>query len=260
MTRTFSLLSIAGAAALVSASATAAPLYSEDFESFSIGDPGPFNAFNISTTGVEFEVAEFPASSGNNVGLISDTSNGTSSNGASNVFITLGPGNALVDEINSILARPVSSAPVPFYFRYDVERFAASDDPLVVNTSIEFLGSDRPTRFPTGEGVLLDDAGSVQTASTYDSDGILELVDANTVQPANSSNDFADFEFLITPSGGADQIDELRLRWTIRVDTGATPETLAIDNIEVGIIPEPASLALLGLGTLGLLGRSRRRA
>lgn len=260
MKRISLLLGPAVVATGFAAATSAAPLYFEDFESFTPNTPGPFNAFNVLANGTEFIVGEFPASSGNQVGLISDTSNGTSSNGQSGIFITLGVGDALVDQINSILAQPVTNDPVPFYYRYEVERFAASDDPLVVNTSIEFLGSDRPIRFPTGEGDLLDDAGGVQTASTYDTDGTLELVDASTVQPSNSSQDgFAGFNFLVTPSAGADQITGLRFRWGIRVETGATPETLAIDNVEVGIVPEPDSMALAGMGAALLSLRACRR-
>jgi hypothetical protein len=33
-----------------------------------------------------------------------------------------------------------------------------------------------------------------------------------------------------------------------------------IDNLEVSLIPEPTSLALLGVGALGLLARGRRTA
>lgn len=47
--------------------------------------------------------------------------------------------------------------------------------------------------------------------------------------------------------------------WTTVWSDGFAGNTLDIDNVEVGTVPEPASLSLIGLG-LPMLLRRRRRA
>jgi hypothetical protein len=45
--------------------------------------------------------------------------------------------------------------------------------------------------------------------------------------------------------------------WTTVWQNGFANDTLGIDNVEVGVVPEPASLSLIGLGSLALLRRRR---
>lgn len=45
-----------------------------------------------------------------------------------------------------------------------------------------------------------------------------------------------------------------RLYLSVRLDAG---ESISINNFSTGVVPEPASLALLGLGGSALLGRRR---
>jgi len=57
------------------------------------------------------------------------------------------------------------------------------------------------------------------------------------------------------------QITEIQLQTRIQfIDDNISPATLAFDSFSTGLVPEPASLALLGLGSLLIAGRSRRQA
>jgi hypothetical protein len=57
--------------------------------------------------------------------------------------------------------------------------------------------------------------------------------------------------------GGAPGSDDWTFIFSARV--GGANEDLFIDNLVINTVPEPSGLALLGLGTLGLLLRRRRR-
>lgn len=67
--------------------------------------------------------------------------------------------------------------------------------------------------------------------------------------------------YTFTTTAGADVSGGVSLQFNAA--TGANIgsfSTLAIDNVSVSIIPEPASIALLGLGSIAMLARRRRQA
>jgi len=76
---------------------------------------------------------------------------------------------------------------------------------------------------------------------------------------ANSAagTDFSPGVYNLTGLGLADG-EELVFRWLIDGGFGSRPDPI-LDNITVSTIPEPASLALIGLGGLAMIGRPRRR-
>jgi hypothetical protein len=47
--------------------------------------------------------------------------------------------------------------------------------------------------------------------------------------------------------------------WVTRWDNGFAADVLAIDDVQVGTVPEPASFSVLVLGGMALLARRRRR-
>ncbi len=61
-------------------------------------------------------------------------------------------------------------------------------------------------------------------------------------------------------SGAPDTVEISRPSYDIAyiIASGVAGETLCLDNLTANIIPEPATLLLLGLGTLGLFRRIRR--
>lgn len=57
------------------------------------------------------------------------------------------------------------------------------------------------------------------------------------------------------------ELDELLNRFALRASNSSSDETITVDNVVIShVVPEPASLALLGLGGLCLLGSLRRKA
>ena len=77
---------------------------------------------------------------------------------------------------------------------------------------------------------------------------------APEVDGTEVTSTFAEFSSGIAGTGST---LDIRITWDL--DSG--DEDLAIDDLVVsGVIPEPASLVLLGLGGLSLLGRKRREA
>lgn len=76
---------------------------------------------------------------------------------------------------------------------------------------------------------------------------------APAVGTTEVTSTFAEFTGSITETGN---LLDLRITWDL--DSG--DEDLAIDNVTITGIPEPASLALIGLGGLAMLGRGRRQA
>ncbi|MBB6429683.1 PEP-CTERM sorting domain-containing protein [Algisphaera agarilytica] len=68
------------------------------------------------------------------------------------------------------------------------------------------------------------------------------------------SEEFSTFTGSITGTGSSLTVE-------IAVFMDSASEEIAFDNLVIeGVIPEPASLALVGLGGLAMLGRGRRRA
>jgi hypothetical protein len=47
---------------------------------------------------------------------------------------------------------------------------------------------------------------------------------------------------------------------TANLATGITPDRVLIDNLSIGLVPEPNTTLLLGLALLGLAAASRRRS
>ena len=125
--------------------------------------------------------------------------------------------------------------------------YEAENDP---NPLTAFVGGFDESQ--VGDGDL--DGGSDETVNedlsyTLDADALAVLQSFYTAEDPNQAEAFFRWNF------DANQDLAFFNRWNIAL-TGTNAPALVIET-EAGVIPEPASLALLGLGTLCLLGRRR---
>ncbi|MEM6391551.1 MAG: hypothetical protein AAF797_02120 [Planctomycetota bacterium] len=229
-----SLLSLSASTitALAFANASAEPLYTQDFED----GQTTFRLGNNQSGGTAENVVD-PNNPENRVARLSDVSpSGQPGHSNSPFFLDLDASTKVVQEINRVLALPFTHEPVAFYFRYDLERQQASDGPKSARASLEYIGEDRPTRFPTGEPFIL---GDDKVIDAYNTDGELDRVDHTTDAVREpGAHPFAGYRFTVIPSGGVDSITRLAIRFQVRVDTDASAEVMLVDNIEIGRVSD----------------------
>jgi hypothetical protein len=100
-------------------------------------------------------------------------------------------------------------------------------------------------------GSILNDGQLVSGTMTASYDAVAGTVSFVTTG-LNTNADFVDIDL-----GGNTGDDAWNFGFSARV--GGANQDVFIDNLVITTVPEPSGLALLGLGTLGLLLRRRRR-
>jgi hypothetical protein len=163
---------------------------------------------------------------GNRAAILSDL--GTSSDAATVFRMRLGAGNPLLDRINAVFAAdPATQEPVTFLYSFRLERTQASSSPIAssIKASIQLNNYDgvNVPRFPTGEPVIFNTVAYQAREATSP---VLQTVDAN--DPATIT-----YRFTIRPNGGVRTASSLDFRFHLRVSQGATPETIALDDLSV---------------------------
>jgi uncharacterized protein YjdB len=195
------------------------------------------NPFTFSGQAASDGTTSIISINGNNAVEFRDASTSGNSQASSfnRVFL---PGSALVNRINQVYNLPAGSPPVSFIFQFSVERTAESTNPVKgdISTSIEFGGFGDVTvngtvysvpRFPVPKSVLYyTDAYAHNEPAGSE---VLEVV---------NDDDLATLRFSITPNGGSRRISSATIRFGARVESGATPEAFAVDDIGIYEVPE----------------------
>ena len=100
------------------------------------------------------------------------------------------------------------------------------------------------------------DPGDVEASLIYDDEGALTEIHSETFYPTFTGEDvgtWSEVQLLFTVPGGAVYAGEdigIQFKQDIR-------GWVLVDNVRLDLIPEPMTISLLGLGSLGLLRRRR---
>ena len=239
-----SLAAITATAGLgLATQATASPIFTEDFESFSEGATTTAvsdsftitNGFNNRTDFWAVEGADGdPAGTGNNGADLFDIEN-TRGFGLRDLDDSNNPGPP-----NYLTFDPISTTGLSdFSFSFDVSNEVStgnttSSDELRVIFDLNYDG----ITFNADETYTLTGNGSGA------------LTDGTSTAVEGSFTNFS-YDLVGTPTG------DLGVRIQAVSFTGGG-DRVTFDNVQVSAVPEPASLALMGLGGLLMLGRGRR--
>jgi len=143
------------------------------------------------------------------------------------------------------------------------DRNLANNGPLWVR--IDFLPAYFPYGLPREAGLVFTDSphNNPFTLNAYDASGILvDSATSSTADTMYNSTGHAEDTFLgVTHSGGIRHLEySMQFMWGGNTQDGYIIGS-EIDNIylEYRLAPEPATILLMGLGSLALIGRRARR-
>lgn len=169
---------------------------------------------------------------GNNAVQFTDAS--TSGNSQASSFQRVfGTSTALVKRINQIYDLPAGSPSVSFILQFSLERTAESSNPVKgdISAAIEFGGFGDVT---VGGAVYSVPRFPVPKAGLFFTDAYTNNEPAGSeVLEAVNEEDISSFQFSVTPNGGNKRITSATLRFSVRVENGATPESYAVDDIGI---------------------------
>jgi len=223
--------------------APAAPIFTEDFESFREGDTTTAASDSFTITNGFNDRQDFwavegggsdPAGTGSNGGDLFDAEN-TLGFGLRDLNDGANPGPP-----NNLTFDPISTTGLSdFSFSFDVSNEVSSGkttdaDELRVIFDLDY------------DGVTFD----ADETYTLTGNGSGALTDGTTTAVEGSFTNFS-YDLAGAPIGDLG----VRIEAISFADGG---DRVTFDNVEVSAIPEPASLALMGLGGLLMLGRGRR--
>lgn len=152
-----------------------------------------------------------------------DGDSAASSSGASGFrSLPLPKDSSIVQSINEVLALPAGTPPVYFAVSFDLSVLRKSDNFLSAEFFLDFSGGKAPQ--------------SRTVASQRNFFRKLRTMQAGESHNFNSANS-AELLFPVWPCGGSKEIEGLTFVFGMRVETGASEQAIAVNNLTVAQIP-----------------------
>ncbi len=164
--------------------------------------------------------------------VVEETTGGKAGATPSVFHLALAKESPLVKRLNALLSRSAGQPPVSFTFSLSSERLAASNRALRYAIELNVEGRKRPL-----SNFFIGDTDPRRLSAWQVGGGRVTLDD--TVIPA--------FRFQVPATGGASEIDGLRLSINLRVGDDGTPERWAIDDMALHELTGPPLVGKIGV-------------
>lgn len=158
-----------------------------------------------------------------------DTTDGDAANMGSSLTVSWDAGSGLVAAVNEVLSRPAGSPPVDFMAYARLRRVSAASRLVAVNIHAQWHGRHAPRQPLMQRPVSL--RGNPRWTEG-DAHEIEELSPRALVR--------------VWPSGGANSVERIDLRFDVRVDSGSTPEEIEVQGLCFERLPPSPRMPLQG--------------